>query len=201
MEVRRQMSGLKRMQLASTGPQAVPRPGEALLPYLDGLYSYALVISRSRVEAESLVQETASRAFAAIGSLGAASHVKSSLFTILRSIWLSHQEGQPSLEARGRPAWPEPLAEPAAACFRDQASSFIDKVEQEQVRWAIQQLPMQFREIIVLREYEQLTYEEIASLLQCPASAVMSALAKARAKLRELLLNDRKTCSRPSGTE
>ena len=46
---------------------------------------------------------------------------------------------------------------------------------------------MEFREIILLREYEELSYEEIASLLQCPVGTVMSRLARARSKLRHLL--------------
>ena len=51
----------------------------------------------------------------------------------------------------------------------------------------IQQLPVEFREMIILREYEELSYKEIASLLDCPPGAVMSRLARARSKLRDLL--------------
>ena len=55
------------------------------------------------------------------------------------------------------------------------------------MRAAIQQLPVEFREIIFLREYEQLTYQEIPALLDCPPGTVMSRLAPARSKLRDLL--------------
>jgi RNA polymerase sigma-70 factor (ECF subfamily) len=48
-------------------------------------------------------------------------------------------------------------------------------------------LPVEFREIIVLREYEQLSYEEIGSIVGCPAGTVVSRLGKARSKLRILL--------------
>jgi len=61
----------------------------------------------------------------------------------------------------------------------------------ERVRRAIQQLPTHYREIILLREYEELSYEQIGGLLNCPAGTVMSRLARARTKLRELLLQDR----------
>jgi RNA polymerase sigma-70 factor (ECF subfamily) len=61
-------------------------------------------------------------------------------------------------------------------------------MEHEQVREAIQQLPVDFREIILLREFEELSYQEIATILDCPAGTVMSRLARARAKLRTLLL-------------
>ena len=60
-------------------------------------------------------------------------------------------------------------------------------METEQVRAAIQELPVEFREIILLREYEDLSYMEIASVLDCPVGTVMSRLGRARAKLRVLL--------------
>jgi RNA polymerase sigma-70 factor (ECF subfamily) len=60
-------------------------------------------------------------------------------------------------------------------------------METEQVRAAIQKLPVEFREIILLREYEDLSYLEIASVLDCPVGTVMSRLGRARAKLRALL--------------
>ena len=60
-------------------------------------------------------------------------------------------------------------------------------MEHEQVREAIQQLPVDFREVILLREFEELSYQEIATILDCPAGTVMSRLARARAKLRTLL--------------
>jgi RNA polymerase sigma-70 factor, ECF subfamily len=60
-------------------------------------------------------------------------------------------------------------------------------METEQVRAVIQELPLQFREIIVLREYEELSYREIASVLNCPVETVMSRLTRARKTLRTLL--------------
>jgi RNA polymerase sigma-70 factor (ECF subfamily) len=60
-------------------------------------------------------------------------------------------------------------------------------LEAEQVRAAIQELPVEFREIILLREYEDLSYREIASILHCPLGTVMSRLGRARTKLGALL--------------
>jgi RNA polymerase sigma-70 factor (ECF subfamily) len=57
--------------------------------YLDGLYSYAVVLSRNRTEAEDLVQETCLRALRAMQKLRPDSNIKSWLFTILRNIWLT----------------------------------------------------------------------------------------------------------------
>ena len=70
---------------------------------------------------------------------------------------------------------------------QDPLTRYVNRVEREQVRAAIQQLPLPFREIILLREYEELSYQEIAALLDCPPGTVMSRLARARSKLRDLL--------------
>jgi RNA polymerase sigma-70 factor (ECF subfamily) len=75
------------------------------------------------------------------------------------------------------------IAEPS----KDSHDLYVSKLEAEQVRAAIQELPLDFREIILLREYEELSYQEIASVLDCPVGTVMSRLGRARAKLRTLL--------------
>jgi len=62
---------------------------------------------------------------------------------------------------------------------KDSHALYVSKVERDQVREAIQQLPDEFREIIVLREYEELSYQEIATLLDCQAGTVMSRLGRA----------------------
>ena len=74
-----------------------------------------------------------------------------------------------------------------AETAKDPYAFYVSKMEQEQVRDAIQQLPADFREVILLREFEELSYQEIATILDCPAGTVMSRLARARAKLRTLL--------------
>jgi RNA polymerase sigma-70 factor, ECF subfamily len=66
-------------------------------------------------------------------------------------------------------------------------SGCVDGIERDQVRNAIQQLPLEAREIIVLREYEGLSCEEIGALLGCPVGTVMSRLARARSKLIVML--------------
>src|SRR5467141_3490169 len=159
----------------------------------DGLYGYAMVLSRDRTEAEDLVQETCVRAVQAIESLRPDSNVKGWLFTILRNIWLN--------QLRRRRAAPkiveldvdESTAELAVETSKDPHALYVSKVEREQVREAIQQLSEEFREIIVLREYGELSYQEIANVLGCPAGTVMSRLGRARSKLRSLLSGSLRT--------
>lgn len=154
---------------------------------IDGLFGYAMVLTRNPTEAADLVQETYVRALKARESLRPSSNVKSWLFTILRNIWLNqlrHKRNAPQiveLEAH------QGVADSAIETSKDPHAQYVSKVEQEKVRNAIQQLPVEFREIIILREYEELSYQEIAVMLDCPAGTVMSRLARARAKLRMLL--------------
>lgn len=155
------------------------------IEYIDGLYSYALVLTRNRSEAEDLVQETYVRAMGAMGRLRAESNVKSWLFTILRNIWFNQlrQQRTAQLVAMDGKESPTDIADTA----NDPYALYVRKMEHQQVREAIQQLPVDFREIILLREFEELSYQEIAAVLDCPAGTVMSRLARARAKLRTLL--------------
>ena len=155
--------------------------------YLDGLYGYAIVLSRNSTEAEDLVQETCLRALRAIDGLRGEGSIKSWLFTILRNIWLN--------QVRRRRTAPDLIELDAddngstapADATQDPHADYVSRFERERVRVAIGQLPVEFREIIILREYEELSYQEIAALLDCPPGTVMSRLARARSKLRDLL--------------
>jgi RNA polymerase sigma-70 factor (ECF subfamily) len=80
---------------------------------------------------------------------------------------------------------------------KDSHDLYVSKLEAEQVRAAIQELPVDSREIILLREYEGLSYREIARVLDCPVGTVMSRLGRARARLRELLSPRLKAFDRP----
>src|SRR5258708_15013143 len=154
------------------------------IEYIDGLYGYALMLTRNRAEAEDLVQETYLRAIQALERLRADSNIKGWLFTILRNIWLNHVR-----KVRNAPNMVEfeeehEVTNSVAETSRNAHDLYVSKTEAEQVRAAIEKLPVTFREIIVLREYEELSYQEIASVVGCPVGTVMSRLGRARAMLR-----------------
>jgi|SRR6516164_117280 RNA polymerase sigma-70 factor (ECF subfamily) len=156
--------------------------------YLDGLYSYAVVLSRNRAEAEDLVQETCLRALRAMERLRPDSNIKSWLFTILRNIWLNQLRQSRTAGEVVELDLDENGANQAVDTAKDPYAAYASNIEREQIRSAIQQLPLEFREVVLLREYEELSYEEIATLLSCPVGTVMSRLARARSKLRDLFL-------------
>ena len=161
------------------------------IEYLDGLYNYAMVLTHNHAEAEDLVQETYVRAIPVINRLRSESNVKGWLFKILRNAWLNHLR-----KRRTAPviAWTDEgdgSVRDIAEHSKDSYHALASKMEKEQVQAAIQALSVEFREIILLREFEELSYDEIGSLLDCPVGTVMSRLARARSKLRVLL-----TCTR-----
>jgi RNA polymerase sigma-70 factor, ECF subfamily len=122
-----------------------------------------------------------------MGRLRAGSNMKGWLFTILRNIWLNQlrkrRNGPQVVEIEVEDGAANNIVEPS----KDSHDVYVSKVEAEQVRAAIQELPVEFREVILLREYEDLSYLEIASVLDCPVGTVMSRLGRARAKLRASL--------------
>jgi RNA polymerase sigma-70 factor (ECF subfamily) len=152
--------------------------------YLNGLYSYALVLSRNHADAEDLVQQTYVRAMRATGKLRTD---KSRFFTILRNIWVTQlrkrRSAPQSFETGMDDVFVNEMPGPSASSYDLYASN----TERKQIQAAIQQLPVDFGEAIVLRECEELSFQEIASIVGCPAETVKSRLAKARSMLRTVL--------------
>lgn len=159
--------------------------GQAALEHIDALYGYALALTHNMSEAEDLVQDTYLRAASAAHRPDSNSNLKGWLFVIMRNAWLNevrHKNSGPKfvdLETSGPPPVDQLQETPHVVYLR--------KLEREQVQQAIESLPDAYREIIVLRDIEGFTYQEIATVLNCPAGTVMSRLGRARGKLRKLL--------------
>lgn len=179
------------------GKQNSERQSNApFIEHIDALYGYALFLTHNRADAEDLVQETYVRATNAIGNLRENSNMKGWLFTILRNLWLN--------QVRSRRRFPQMseiddlegancLVEPSKNC----EDLYMSKIQAEQVRAAIQSLPSPFQEVILLREFEEMSYLEIAAILGCPVGTVMSRLSRARKILRILLSPTPKTSRIP----
>lgn len=169
-------------------PRATASTFEAYgLEYLDGLYRYALALTRHRAEAEDLVQETYVRAIEAYSRLREDSNIKAWLFTILRNQWLNElrrrRRGPQFVEGDGEAY----IIDGLRGNFPDAQTELEGEEDAIRVRTAIGKLPPEFQEVLILREFEELSYLEIASVLNCPMGTVMSRLGRARVKLRALL--------------
>jgi len=162
--------------------------GQAALEHLDALYGFAMTLTRDRTEAEDLVQETYLRAVRAFGRLVPDSNLKGWLFAIMRNLWLNQLR-----HARSGPQFLELDAEAGDHAWRidsktvDPHAVYVNKMEREEMQAAIASLPHLYREVIVLRDIEGFSYQQIADILQCPAGTVMSRIGRAREKLRQLL--------------
>jgi RNA polymerase sigma-70 factor, ECF subfamily len=152
------------------------------------LYAYAMTLTHNQAEAEDLVQETYLRALGAFKQLRPDSNLKSWLFTILRNVRLNQlrriQGGPRIIEMEGRANEATEFEDKGA---KDPYASYVIKLTHSDVRSAVENLPGIYREVILLREFEDLSYKEIAEILDCPAGTVMSRLGRAREKLKEML--------------
>ena len=156
---------------------------QAALAHIDALYGYALTLTRDATKAEDLVQETYLRATGAANQPPVSANLKAWLFVIMRNAWLNQlrhdQSGPRFVELETNDQTDDAGGNPHVVYLR--------KLERERVREAIEKLPETYREIVVLRDIEGFTYQEIATVLECPAGTVMSRLGRARAKLRASL--------------
>jgi RNA polymerase sigma-70 factor (ECF subfamily) len=159
------------------------------IEHIDSLYRYAMVLTGGRTEAQDLVQETYIRAMQAFHRLRENSNLKGWLFTILRNLWFNELRRRRNMPQLVEVDSDNHLIDALPGSERDAQAILESEEEVKRVRAAIDQLPWEFREVLILREFEELSYQEIAAVLKCPAGTVMSRLGRARAKLRTLLVD------------
>jgi RNA polymerase sigma-70 factor (ECF subfamily) len=146
------------------------------------LYRYARSLCGEPREAEELLQETYKRALAAKRKpvVADADEIRPWIFTIMRNVWQN--------ERRRMSRSQEILFDDAAFVSGENAEAAMSrKLLVSEVRAAVDSLPAMWREIIVMRDMEDLSYAQIAAVLGCPIGTVMSRLARAREALRQSL--------------
>lgn len=157
------------------------------LPHLDEVYTLARYLLRNASDADDAVQDCYMRAFRHFDTFRGGP-IKPWLLAILRNACLATYAGGGKLvytgdaaEASGnlqvRPIWHEDAETPEQSVLRRQASDTMQRL--------IGELPAEFREVIVLREINELSYRDIATVIEAPIGTVMSRLARGRALLRE----------------
>jgi RNA polymerase sigma factor (sigma-70 family) len=166
-----------------------------VLPHLGDAYSLARWITGSRADAEDVVQNACLRAFRAIGSVADGSArpwlltiVRNSAYTWLRKNRPSAEFGVEDLEAVGSA---QGIA--ASSASETPESALIAKVDAAQLEAAIATLPTPYRETMVLREIQGLSYREIGEVTGVPIGTVMSRLARARGRLIATMTKGRGT--------
>ena len=156
--------------------------GECALACHASLYRYARSLWGEQAEAEELLQETYKRALAAKRKPAAATdQIRPWMFTIMRHAWSNERRRQ----ARIAEIWLDDAGALEAPGSPEELLG--QKLLVSEVREALDSMPVLWREVVVMRDIEELSYSEIASILGCPIGTVMSRLARARSALRQLL--------------
>ncbi|HEX5377021.1 MAG TPA: sigma-70 family RNA polymerase sigma factor [Phenylobacterium sp.] len=158
-------------------PNEARRFRETLLPHLDAAHGFARFLARDPTAAEDLTQEAYLKAYRSFrGYRGG--DARAWLFAIVRSTWLGQTR-------RGR-GWIELTAEEAEAIpdtAQTPEAQLLRQADAAAVRAAVEGLPDPFREAIVLRELQEMSYRDIAQITEVAIGTVMSRLARARSLL------------------
>ena len=175
-----------------TPTQRTARFERDALPYLGQMYPAALRMTHNRADAEDLVQETFTRAYAYFGQFEPGTNLRAWLYRILTNTFLS------SCRKRQREPQPAPTGEigdrqlaraayyPSSGLIPAEAEA-LEHLSDSAVLRALRQLPSAFRTVVYLADVEGYAYREIADLMGTPIGTVMSRLHRGRRQLRELL--------------
>jgi RNA polymerase sigma-70 factor (ECF subfamily) len=155
-----------------------------VLPYVDAAYSYARWLSPSPADADDVLQESVLRAFRGFDALRG-SDVKSWLLAIVRNCHLTAVSQRQRRTLVPLPDEHDAQDGPAMiAATPDPEMESIRRDEGRALTRLMAKLPEEYREILILREVEDMSYREIAAVISVPVGTVMSRLARARAALK-----------------
>lgn len=157
---------------------------QIVMPHLDAAYNLARWLAGNDHDAEDIAQEASLRAFRFLSGFRGGNS-RSWLLTIVRNTaftWLKQNRPQ-AIVSIGDEELLE-IEDPTALTLH---SSALHHADRDVLRAALEQLPMEFREVLILRELEGLSYKEISEVADAPIGTVMSRLARARKNLQDYL--------------
>jgi RNA polymerase sigma-70 factor (ECF subfamily) len=179
-------SRLGRFTLLCVAPPPQPATFEDLaMPLFDQLYNFAHWLSQNREEAEDLVQETYAKALRGFSSYQPGTNFRAWMYRILRNTFLTTRTGLKATMTVPLETDDGPVVVPAEV--QTPETILLDRLNQELLQTALDELPVHFREILLLCEVEEMSYQEIGEALGIPVGTVMSRLSRARAALRGLV--------------
>ena len=160
------------------------------VPHMDTLYNFGFHLTYNEVDAQDLVQETLLKAYRFIHSYQEGTNAKAWLFRILKNAFIN--------EYRKRSRQPDPIDYEEVVHYQDREdasySGYVDLRQEifqglmgDEVTIALNNLPVDFRTVVLLCDIEGFTYEEIASIMDIPIGTVRSRLHRARNMLKEQL--------------
>jgi RNA polymerase sigma-70 factor (ECF subfamily) len=157
------------------------------MPHFERLYNFACWLTHDRHEAEDLVQETYAKALKGFSSFQPGTNFRAWIYRILRNAFLSSRTGLKATLTVPLDLEGEEDVLPAVG--ETPESILLQRSDEHLVRQALEQLPPAYREILLLCEVEEMSYQEISSTLVIPMGTVMSRLSRARKALRGACTN------------
>jgi len=153
------------------------------MPLFERLYNFAHWLTQDRQEAEDLVQETYAKALKGFGSFRPGTNFRAWIYQILRNTFLTSRSGLKSTATV--PLELESDQDSLPAVKETPESILLQRSDRQLVQEALGQLPVPYREVLLLCEFEEMSYQEMAATLAIPMGTVMSRLSRARRALRD----------------
>lgn len=164
-----------------------------VLAQMDALYGMAMRLSRNPSDAEDLVQEAVLRALRFRDRFETGTNIRAWLFTILTNAFYNRtRKTKNSRKLEGETEAGEHydrFLSASSMSGRDAEDLLIDRLSSDQLRSAVDDLPEEFRTVVVLSDVYEFSYKEIAEIVGCPIGTVMSRLYRGRRRLQEQLLD------------
>jgi RNA polymerase sigma-70 factor (ECF subfamily) len=182
--IKRRRAGCKLVWMPGTAPQSDSFEDLAM-PLFDQLYNFARWLTQNREEAEDLVQETYAKALKGFSSFQLGTNFRAWMYRILRNTFLTSRTG---LKASLTVSLDSEEEGPELAVESETPETILMRSSNSQlVQSAIDDLPVHYREALLLCDVEEMSYQEIAETLSIPIGTVMSRLSRARRTLRDHL--------------
>ena len=184
-----------RRRAATTESGTADEFSAAALEFLDALYGTALRLTRRPDRAQDLVQDTYLKALRARDRFERGTNLKAWMYTILHNTWRNRRRDG----VRSRVDYDSEVVEQAAEGARGLSAPTAESPEalllretlDADLQAALDVLPDAFREVVWLRDVDELSYQEIATVLEIPIGTVMSRLSRGRKQLYEALMLQR----------
>lgn len=172
---------------------------ELAMPLFDQLYNFAHWLAQNREEAQDLVQETYAKALKGFSSFQPGTNFRAWMYRILRNTFLTSRSGLKA--SMTVPLDSEEDGAELAVEHDTPETLLLERSNRDRLQSAIEELPVHFREILLLCEVEEMSYQEISETLSVPIGTVMSRLSRARRTLRDRLRPPTQAGIKPAAME
>ena len=166
------------------------------MPFMDQLYSHALRLTKNSSDAEDLVQETYLKGYRAFSSFKEGTNLRAWLFRILTNSFINnYRKKQRGFEEEDFDEIDDMYLLRRLGSIQNNTlgmsaeDMLFERLTEDEIKDAVENLPTQYREVVLLADVQGFSYKEIAEILEIPNGTVMSRLHRGRAKLQKVLLD------------